>query len=54
VDSQPDITFFGEKLTDDFDEKLFQDRDKVDLLLIMGTSLNVAPVSDLLSAFCDY
>ena len=38
---QPDITFFGEKLTDDFDDALKEDRDKVDLLIIIGTSLKV-------------
>ena len=38
---QPDITFFGEKLTDDFDDALKKDRDKVDLLIIIGTSLKV-------------
>lgn len=46
---QPDITFFGEKLTDDFDDKLLEDREKVDLLLVIGTSLKVAPVSEILS-----
>lgn len=46
---KPDITFFGEKLPDDFDRCVFEDRDKVDLILVMGTSLKVAPVADLLS-----
>ncbi|KAF8552715.1 DHS-like NAD/FAD-binding domain-containing protein [Imleria badia] len=46
---QPDITFFGEKLTDDFDQALLDDRDKVDLLLVIGTSLKVSPVSEILS-----
>lgn len=46
---KPDITFFGEKLPDDFDRCVFADRDEVDLVLVMGTSLKVAPVSDLLS-----
>lgn len=46
---QPDITFFGEKLHDDFDERLLEDREKVDLLLVIGTSLKVAPVSEILS-----
>jgi NAD-dependent SIR2 family protein deacetylase len=45
---QPDITFFGEKLTDEFDHALLADREAVDLLLVIGTSLNVAPVSDIL------
>ncbi|KAI5895119.1 SIR2-domain-containing protein [Schizophyllum commune H4-8] len=45
---KPDITFFGEKLTDDFDDALREDRDKVDLLIIIGTSLKVSPVADLI------
>ncbi|TFK52026.1 SIR2-domain-containing protein [Heliocybe sulcata] len=43
---KPDITFFGEKLNDAYDRALMEDRDKVDLLIIMGTSLQVAPVSE--------
>lgn len=46
---KPDITFFGEKLTDDFDKALAEDRDRVDLLLVVGTSLKVSPVAELLS-----
>ncbi len=45
---QPDITFFGEKLTSDFDHSLEADRSQVDLLLVIGTSLKVAPVADIL------
>ncbi|KZP30481.1 DHS-like NAD/FAD-binding domain-containing protein [Athelia psychrophila] len=45
----PDITFFGEKLTDSFEKALTEDREKVDLLLVIGTSLNVAPVADVVS-----
>ncbi|KAJ2513278.1 NAD-dependent histone deacetylase sir2, partial [Coemansia sp. RSA 2049] len=45
---KPDITFFGEKLPDQFDEALTADREKVDLLLVMGSSLKVAPVSDIM------
>ncbi|PFH51016.1 hypothetical protein AMATHDRAFT_143556 [Amanita thiersii Skay4041] len=45
---KPDITFFGEKLTDRFDYSLEKDRERVDLLLIIGTSLKVAPVADIL------
>jgi NAD-dependent SIR2 family protein deacetylase len=47
--AQPDITFFGEKLTDNFEKCLEEDREQADLLLIIGTSLKVAPVSDLIS-----
>jgi len=45
---KPSITFFGEKLSSRFDRKLLADRDKVDLLLVIGTSLNVAPVSEII------
>jgi len=51
---QPDITFFGEKLTDDFDHSLEADRESVDLLLVIGTSLKVAPVADILSTSCRF
>ncbi|KAG8901752.1 NAD-dependent histone deacetylase sir2 [Tulasnella sp. 408] len=46
---KPDITFFGEAVTDDFDKCLLEDRGKADLLLVIGTSLKVAPVSELLT-----
>ncbi|KAI6167294.1 DHS-like NAD/FAD-binding domain-containing protein [Pisolithus thermaeus] len=46
---KPDITFFGEKLSDEFDKALIEDRNKVDLLLVIGTSLKVSPVSEILS-----
>ncbi|KAH9046005.1 SIR2-domain-containing protein [Lactarius hengduanensis] len=46
---KPDITFFGENLTDSFEECLVEDRDQVDLVLIIGTSLKVAPVSDIIT-----
>ncbi|KAI6010913.1 DHS-like NAD/FAD-binding domain-containing protein [Pisolithus orientalis] len=46
---KPDITFFGEKLNDEFDRALEEDRDKVDLLLVIGTSLKVSPVSEIFS-----
>ena len=48
ADSQPDITFFGQALDFEFDESLFKDREKVDLLVVIGTSLKVAPVSEVL------
>ncbi|KAG1738844.1 DHS-like NAD/FAD-binding domain-containing protein [Suillus paluster] len=46
---KPDITFFGEKLADGFEHALEDDRDKVDLLIVIGTSLKVSPVSEILS-----
>lgn len=45
---KPDITFFGEKLTDEFDRLLEEDRNRVDLLLVIGTSLKVSPVAEIL------
>jgi NAD-dependent SIR2 family protein deacetylase len=41
---KPDIVFFGESLPDRFHNLLPKDIAKADLLLIMGTSLQVAPV----------
>ncbi|KAL9098047.1 MAG: hypothetical protein Q9163_006214 [Psora crenata] len=44
---KPDITFFGEDLPDSFQKRLIDhDRDIVDLVLVIGTSLKVAPVSE--------
>lgn len=45
---KPDIVFFGEKLPKDFNQK-FKAILKADLVFIMGTSLQVAPFSTLLS-----
>ncbi|KAK0707479.1 DHS-like NAD/FAD-binding domain-containing protein [Lasiosphaeris hirsuta] len=44
---KPDITFFGEALPDEFHKRL-QEHDKhlVDLVIVIGTSLKVAPVSE--------
>ncbi|ORY07786.1 DHS-like NAD/FAD-binding domain-containing protein [Clohesyomyces aquaticus] len=45
---KPDITFFGEALPADFFDRLkTQDKDKVDLVIVMGTSMKVAPVSEI-------
>ncbi|KAI1373570.1 SIR2-domain-containing protein [Hypoxylon crocopeplum] len=44
---KPDITFFGEELPDEFTQRLVKhDRDIVDLVIVIGTSLKVAPVSE--------
>ncbi|KAK5652755.1 hypothetical protein OQA88_9608 [Cercophora sp. LCS_1] len=44
---KPDITFFGEQLPDEFSKRLTEhDRDLVDLVIVIGTSLKVAPVSE--------
>lgn len=45
---QPDITFFGEQLLNTFFDRLTeQDRTKVDLVIVVGTSMKVAPVSEM-------
>ncbi|KAF9917651.1 NAD-dependent histone deacetylase sir2 [Linnemannia zychae] len=47
---KPDIVFFREQLTSLFHDCLDEDRDQVDLLIVMGTSLKVAPVSSIIDA----
>ncbi|GAM28340.1 hypothetical protein SAMD00019534_115160, partial [Acytostelium subglobosum LB1] len=42
---KPDIVFFGESLPDVFDQCIANDKDKVDLLIVMGSSLKVQPVA---------
>ncbi len=46
---KPDITFFGEKLSSSFERHLLADRPQADLVVVMGTSLKVAPVAELLT-----
>ncbi|KAI9011410.1 DHS-like NAD/FAD-binding domain-containing protein [Gaertneriomyces semiglobifer] len=43
---KPNITFFGEMLPDEFDRTFAGDKQKVDLLIVMGSSLKVSPVAD--------
>ncbi|KAI9644685.1 NAD-dependent histone deacetylase sir2 [Ciborinia camelliae] len=46
---KPDITFFGEQLPDTFSDRLSKiDKDQVDLVITIGTSLKVAPVSEVI------
>jgi NAD+-dependent protein deacetylase SIR2 len=45
---KPDITFFGESLPDVFYDSLNDiDRPLVDLVIVIGTSMKVAPVSEI-------
>lgn len=44
---KPDITFFGELLDDKVSTSITKDRLQADLLLVMGTSLKVAPVMEI-------
>ncbi|KAJ5929455.1 hypothetical protein N7454_006405 [Penicillium verhagenii] len=44
---KPDITFFGEDLPDEFGQRLLHhDRELADLVIVIGTSLKVAPVAE--------
>jgi len=46
---KPNITFFGEQLPAVFHDRLVDhDREKCDLLICIGTSLKVAPVSEII------
>jgi NAD-dependent SIR2 family protein deacetylase len=52
---KPDIVFFGESLPFKFQILLNEDKKKADLVLVLGTSLQVAPVSsipDMVSGSC--
>ena len=44
---KPDIVFFGEELPSIFVDTIYQDMDDCDLLIVMGTSLLVAPVASI-------
>lgn len=46
---KPDITFFGEALPPRFHKSLREDISKCDMLICIGTSLKVAPVSDIVN-----
>ncbi|KAL8276995.1 hypothetical protein RQP46_010630 [Phenoliferia psychrophenolica] len=41
--------FPGEMLSDEFDRRLLEDREEVDLLIVIGTSLRVSPVAQIVS-----
>lgn len=42
---KPNIVFFGEDLGDRFHMQMGEDRDHVDLLIVVGSSLKVQPVA---------
>ena len=42
---KPDIVFFGEGLGDEFHNAVAQDKNDVDLLIMIGSSLKVRPVA---------
>jgi len=44
---KPDIVFFGENLPDHFHRQMATDKNEVDLVIVIGTSLKVKPVSSI-------
>lgn len=42
---KPDIVFFGESLPQTFHERIQEDKEKADLLIVIGSSLKVRPVA---------
>lgn len=48
---KPDIVFFGENLPEMFHRAMKQDKDEVDLLIVIGSSLKVRPVALIPSKF---
>ena len=48
---KPGITFFGEEISKIIPKSLQADRDKVDLLIVIGTSLKVSPMDSILQYF---
>ena len=42
---KPDIVFFGENLPEEFHEQMAEDKTVCDLLIVIGSSLKVRPVS---------
>lgn len=51
---KPDITFFGEALPSKFHKTIREDIMKCDLLICIGTSLKVAPVSEIVNMIPAY
>lgn len=45
---KPNITFFEDPITDTYQTRLELDKQKVDLLIVVGTSLKVAPIHQML------
>jgi len=49
---KPDIVFFGEDLPDEFHNNLQADKPDCDLVLVIGSSLRVRPVSLIPGRLC--
>jgi NAD-dependent deacetylase sirtuin 2 len=50
---KPEITFFGESLPEKFGISLLTDKSKADLLLVLGTSLQVFPFASIVNMVSD-
>jgi NAD+-dependent protein deacetylase sirtuin 1 len=48
---KPGITFFGEKIQSNITSSLTLDQNKADLLLVLGTSLQVSPMKNIINYF---
>lgn len=48
---KPNVTFFGEGLPKEVKKCIDKDREKADLLIVMGTSLKVKPMSHMIGTF---
>lgn len=48
---KPDITFFGEPISEVYAPRLEADKEKIDLLIIIGTSLKVRPIKTMVVDF---
>lgn len=51
---KPDITFFGEPLSNEYESRLEVDAGKADLLLVIGTSLKTRPVKTMVFEFAPH
>jgi hypothetical protein len=51
---KPDIVFFGEQLPEEFHRNIKQDVNEADCVIVIGSSLKVAPVSEILQAVSDH
>lgn len=51
---KPDIVFFGEGLSNEFHDRMAEDKDQCDLLIVIGSSLKVRPVALIPSKFLSF
>jgi NAD+-dependent protein deacetylase sirtuin 1 len=51
---KPDIVFFGESLPDIYHTSINEDKDKCDLIIVIGSSLKVKPVANIPRTFIKF